>query len=268
MWRRPSGRSSAEPAWRPRGAVRVVVAGEHEHRTFQAPELRGVRHRWQRQVVGAQRHAEQREGGDPAVVQRLAQGDARAERPATGHRRKVGGLLADPRDGRTCVTDLVAATAVRAARAHHAAEVEQQDGEAADPGELVAQGPHDRVVLAATVLGMGVAQDRRSPEGRASGRRSSPSIRRPSSVVNVTGSTVCDDGSRGRVATTSRVRHRVRRAGRVAVAGLHPARRASATSSGTGRCSCPRSPGATRSRHSRVSRTRPLACCSAPASCR
>ncbi len=267
MWRRPSGRSSVNLPGVLGGTVRVVVAGEHEHRTLQAPKLRRMRHRRQRQVVGAQRHAEQREGGDPAVVQRLAQGDARAERPATGHRRQAGGLLADPRDGRSCVADLVTATAVRAAGAHHAAEVEQQDGEAADPGEFVAQGPHDRVVLAATVLGMGVAQDGGAPgvvvgaaelaldpqavvgrerHGLHGLRRWQPWRRRDNQLCPAPRSP-CGTRGRGRPS---------------------PGSPPSATNSGTGRSSCPRSPGATRSLHSRVSRTRPLASCSAPASCR
>ena len=131
---------------------------------------------------------EQRERADPLVLERFAQGDARAERPAEHERRTLRALADAPIAARTSRSSSLPA-AVRAARAHRAAEVEDEGCEASLARQLVPDRPQDGVVLAASVPGMGVADRRptRVADRRAS--RSSPSRRTPSSVRNETVST-------------------------------------------------------------------------------
>ena len=214
--------------------------------------------RRQGQVVRAERHADQHERGDAVVVERLAQRDVGAERPPAHHGGQVRGLLADALDRARTSRSSSRPAAVRAARAHDPAEVEPQHGEAARARELVAQRPQDRVVLAAAVPWVGVAE-----HGGAAGRRVgraaiSPSSRTPSSVVNVIASTVCDDGSRERGArqpsrgTARRSPCAIRWPWAGSSSWLDPGE----SGSDTGRCSCPRSRVATRSRRSRPSRER------------
>jgi hypothetical protein len=107
--------------------------------------------------VRIERKSDQGERGNPLVADRLAQRDVRAERPSADEDR-AGRLVADPSDRRRDVMGLGPAAPVRPARAHDAAEVEAQDHEAAR-GELGANGPQDRVVLAAAVPRMRMAHD-------------------------------------------------------------------------------------------------------------
>lgn len=141
------------------GAVLVVFSGQEQQGTLQPPELGGFRKRWQLEVVRPEREAEQGERGHAIVIEGLPQRHAGAERPAEDERRLVG-TLADGADRRSDVPDLLVPAAVGAGRAHDAAEVEAERREAAFPCELVPDGPQDRMVFAATVSRVGMADHR------------------------------------------------------------------------------------------------------------
>ncbi len=95
---------------------------------------------------------------------RLAQRDAGAERPAADDDGQVRRLLPNPGDGGVHVAHLIETAAVGASGSHHAPEVEGQHGHTAVSGELVPQGPEDRMVLAAPVAGVRVADRRRAAD--------------------------------------------------------------------------------------------------------
>ncbi len=187
-----------------------------------------------------------------AATRRSSRASRRATLAPNDHPQATVGQVAARPPGRVSiaalrVAELVASAAVRAARAHDAAEVEREHGEPAVPRARCGSptgsgGPCSRRARDAG------GRSRRSPRGSTSGRRSSPSSETPSSVVNGTGSTVCDDGSHDRGATTAR--HGLRAARPVALARVRGVWPDWARSSATARCSCPRSPGATHSRRS------------------
>jgi hypothetical protein len=114
--------------------------------------------------VWVERQADEGERRDPLIIERLSQCDVGAEGPSA-HEDGSDRLGADAPDRGRDVARLGPSAAVRPARAHDAAEVEAKDGEASG-GELRADRPEDRMILAATVPGMRVAHDG-SGHGRA-----------------------------------------------------------------------------------------------------
>ncbi len=104
---------------------------EEHHRRAERPQFRTSRDRRKLDVARLERDADQHERGHALVVERFAERDVGTERPPADDARKVRRFLAHPPDRGARVADLVAPSAERAAGAHHAAEVERQDGEAA-----------------------------------------------------------------------------------------------------------------------------------------
>ena len=112
-----------------------------------------------REPVGRERHADERHRADPLVRERFSDGDVRPERPTHHEQGPARGRGGDRVDGGARIQQLTEASVVLAFRAHHATEVERQHGEP-PVGQVRSDGPQERVVLAAAVQGVGVAQHR------------------------------------------------------------------------------------------------------------
>ncbi len=137
-----------------------MLTGQEQGGPREEPQIGGLGEWRQREVVRPQGHADQRDGTDPSIVERRPERDAGPERPAgQEHPRVVAHAVAEVPDGRACVAELLATTAVRPRRSHGAAEVEAQDGQAPVGRQLVPDGPQDGVVLRPAVTGMRVTQD-------------------------------------------------------------------------------------------------------------
>ena len=144
----------------PGGTELVLGPGQQQDGPRQRAELRPLGERGDLHLTGPERRADQCQCSGPVVVERGAHRDDGPERPPRQERRDVRRPLAHQVDRGADVAHLEPTASVGAARAHHPAEVEGEDREAA-VSELVPKRPQDRMVLAPAVPGMRVAEHRR-----------------------------------------------------------------------------------------------------------